>query len=309
MTEKARQRQSKKRGFLKWVIPLVLTVIGLIVQFAVVPIFGLSESGNDISGKFWILAEDIPPLHLVYVDSEEGPAQSEYTPSLLYTLQIEQRLTFINPILWAPSKTYHSPDGDSEFVRVMDAEHIECTQLNKTAVTLRSPVRYLDKQTSSIQFMWQCSGCTADDVLLETQRYENVLRVELSNYYEYPVQYLGLVELPPLKTNILYMIEDSPPMLHPSESLVIWSKNNTKIDSTVDFPFIIELPEYTVATFDIEVSDEPPEISLTWQGYTALPVSKVSSPIVLVMIAVGVVVIIMVIILTFRRRRSRVQFQ
>jgi len=305
MTRKTRQSQGKKREFLKWLIPLIIAVASLIVQFAVVPIFGLPELKNDTFGKFWMLPEDIPPLHLVYTMSEEGLAQSEYSPSSVYTLQIDQRLTFTNPILWAPSKTYRQPYPGCELVEVMHAEHIEYHQLSTTAVTLRPTERYFNTQTSSIQLVWKGSGCTANAVLLETQRYgnEKVVRVEVENYYQYPVQYLGLVELPPVRTDTVYMIEDSPPMFHPSESLLIWSKDNAEIDSEVNFPFVIELPEYMRATFDIEVSDEPAKISLHWQAYTALPmiVGFARSPWMIVLYVVAIVVIILV----FRRRWSR----
>lgn len=288
---------------MRWKITLLIGVVGLIVQFAIAPVFGLPESENNISGKFWMSAEDIPPLNLIYTVSEGGQPQSEYSPSFLYTLRIEQRLVFLNPMVWAPSKTYYAPFEDCGLVRVMRAEHIKYRRLNKTAVTLWPSTRSFDKKISSIELVWERSACSADAILLQPQRSEKGLRVQVSNNYDYPVQYLGIVELPPLRTNTLYAIQDSPPMLQASETLVILTKGSAKTHSEVDFPFIIELPEHMLVTFDIQILEQPPKISLVLQPFTLPPPAPTTPSYKWVIIGIGAVLVIVVIVLIFRSRR------
>lgn len=282
---------------------LLIGGVGLIVQFAIAPVFGLPESENNISGKFWMSAEDIPPLNLIYTVNEGGQPQSEYSPSFLYALQIEQRLVFLNPMVWAPSKTYYAPFEDCGLVRVMRAEHIKYRQLNKTAVTLWPSTRSFDKKISSIELVWGRSACSADAILLQPQRSDKGLRVQVSNKYDYPVQYLGIVELPPLRTNTLYAIQDSAPMLQASETLVILTKGSAKTHSEVDFPFIIELPEHMLVTFDIQILEQPPKISLVLQPFT-LPGAEPATPgWKWIIIGNGAVLVIVAIVLIFRSRR------
>lgn len=139
MTGKTRAAtKGKKRKIIdwKWLVPLLIGVLGFLVQAALAPIIGIRELENNMAEKLWMSGEDIPPLNLVYSVTDAGELRSEYDPSLSYTLYIEQRLVFLNPVVWAPSKTYYGPYEDSELVRVTRSEHVAYEEANDTAVTL-----------------------------------------------------------------------------------------------------------------------------------------------------------------------------
>jgi len=305
VTEKQKQKKDKKRKLVdwKWGIPLLIGLVGLVVQLAVAPIIGLPESENNMSVKLWMSAEDIPPLNLIYTVSDEGQPRSEYSPSFSYTLRIEQRLILLNPMVWAPSKTYHAPYEGCQLVRVMWCEHIGYRLLNKTALTLWPLTSSFNKKTSSIELIWERSDCGIDEVLLQSQRHENGLRVQVSNHYDYPVQYLGVVKLPPIRTNTLYAIEDSPPTLQASESLVIRTEGNGKTHSEVDFPLVIELPEHMLVTFDIQILEQPPKISLILQAPT-LPPPPITPSWIWVMVIIAAIILIAGALLLATTRRK-----
>lgn len=265
MTEKTNRASKAKRPRiidLKWGIPLLFILGSFAIQFLVTPVIGLTESENNVARKLWVSADDIPPLNLIYTVSADGLPLTDYSPSFSYTLQIRQRLTFSNPLIWSPSKTYRAPYEGCELVRVQQAEHIRYRRSNNIGVALWPTARYFDKRESSIELVWELSDCGADNVSIHSQTHEKGLRVRISNDYDYPIQYLGMVELPPIRSDTLYTIEDSPPALQSSKSLEIQTENSDTRQFQVDFPFIIELPEHMLITFDIQITDETPKISL-----------------------------------------------
>ena len=308
MKEKAkRAKKSRKRRLIdwKWGIPLLIGLIGLVVQLAITPIIGLPESENNVAGKLWMSGQDIPPLNLIYTLSHEGKLQSEYSPSFSYTLQIEQRLLFLNPMVWAPPKTYYAPHEDCKLIRITQSEHLGYRQVNDEAVILWPTTKSFDKKMSSIQLVWELSDCSADKVRLQSQRHEKGLRVQVSNDYDYPVQYLGMVKLPLIKTNRLYAIDDSPPTLFAPKSLEIRTESSAERQFEVDFPFIIELPEHMLVTFDIQILEQPPKISLVVAP--TVPPAPVPMPVnwwLIGGIIVTAIIVAAVVALTRMRRRS-----
>lgn len=136
--------------------------------------------------------------------------------------------------------------------------------------------------------------------------------MRVSNDYDYPVQYLGMVKLPPLRTNTLYPIEDSPPTLLASESLEIRTENSARHQFEVDLPFIIELPEHMLITFDIQILEQPRKISLILQAPTVPPPPVIPPPAIPAYllwtiiggIIVAVTIVAIVVALTRMRRRS-----
>lgn len=311
MTEKTRGAKKRKHRKIidwKWLVPLLIGVLGFFIQVALAPIIGIREAENSMAEKLWMSGEDIPPLNLIYSVTDAGELHNEYNPTLSYTLYIEQRLVFLNPVVWAPSRTYYAPYEGCELVRVTRSEHIAYEEVNDTAVTLSSTTRYFDKERSSIELTWQLSDCSAERVRLQSQRSENGLRVQVSNDYDYPVQYLGMVKLPPLRNNTLYLIEDSPPTLLASESLEIRTESSARRQFEVDFPFIIELPEHMLITFDVQILEPLPKISLVLQAATLPPPPPAFMPMVVSGWLIGVIVVAVVIlgtifVLTRMRRR------
>jgi hypothetical protein len=294
-----------KWKFWKWLIPLLIALAGFVIQFAVVPIIGFPESENNLSGRFWMSARDIPPMTLIYTVKEGGLPQSEYSPSFLYTLQIEQQLTFKNPMIWAPSKTYYAPFEDCELVRVIQAEHIEYRRVNETAVTLWPSAKCFNKRESSIELIWERSDCNADAVLVQSQSHEEGLRAQVTNSYDYPFQYLCVVKLPPLRTNTLYTIQDSPPELQASESLIIQAEGSDKTHSEIDFPLVMQLPEHMVVTFDIQILEQPPKILLVLQAPTPEPpITEMTPTWIWVVIGIVAALVIAMTMMLVSTRRS-----
>lgn len=302
MTENVEEpKTGKKRKLIdwKWAIPVAIALVGLIVQFAIAPIIGLPESENKITGKFWVSGEDIPPLSLIYTLSDQGHLQTEYNPSFLYTLQIDQQLVFLNPMLWAPSKTYYAPYEDCKLVRVERPEHISYEKVNSIGVSLSQTTNYFDKQRSSLDLVWQLSHCSVDKVTLQTRRSDTGLRVQISNDYDYPVQYLGIVTLPPIKTNTLYMIEDCRPTLYTSQSIEVRTEDGTRHELEVNLPVIIELPEHKLVTFDIQILKQPPKISLVLQ----IPTTVATPGYTFAVLGVAVMILVGAILLLILKRR------
>lgn len=309
--EQGTEKQSRERMGLRLLI-LVLTIICLIIQFFVTPIFGMPEEENNLTEKLWMSSKDDPPLNLVYLVGEEGRLQSEYSPSFSYTLHSEQELVFSNPILWAPTKTYYPPHEGSKLVRITEPENIGYRQTNNTTVTIWSATRFFPR-TSSIKLIWVAADCTEGNVTLESQRYADGVRVRVLNHNTYPIQYLGMVKLSPVEVNTtypieyVYVIEDSPLILRGPRSLEIRGVRNTPDWFEAQLPVVMEVDEYTEATFDVQI-EHLHGILVIAQGerpITPPPTALLFHWAGVVAILIGFLMFMAIVFLEKRRRPSR----
>lgn len=263
-TEKKEEQgnRSRRTHRERWLVIAAIIVSIVIAHFAVAPIVGLREEINERGQKLSMLDVDIPPSALIFTVVNGEKPRTEYTPSHSYDLYTEQKLRFKNPLLWAWGRTYHPPHEGSELIQVAQPENIKYRMEDNRAVTLWPTARFPSKERSSVELVWKQSGCSADDVQLEVQEQWDGTRVRAWNRYDYPVTYLGEAELPPVKTNTIYIIQDWPPEVCAPWSLEVRSVKGIEGSVKVELPIVIEIGKGTVLTFDVQVSEQPPRILL-----------------------------------------------
>ena len=315
--DKAESAGSKLGKIRSWqwipIVAAVCAILGFFLNCLIQPTFFLREKEDTINENLVMSAKDLPPVNLVYIVTNKGQLQSEYAPSPSYTLYTERKIVFFNPIICAPRRTYHPPHKGSQLVAAIPSPYLGCRKMNDASVTVWPTARHSSVETSSIELLWELSYCSADGVTFSSQIHNDALRVYVSNPNNYRVRYLALVKLQPLRTNSVYTttIEHSAPTgISPSESLPKISsvpksleiRSVRDIGSTfeVNLPVVIEMDQYRQATFDVQIYEQPPTISLVLQP--SAPAAAATPSWVWTIIAIGAALIIvtLIIILTLR---------
>ena len=296
------------RAATKKILPIVsitLAIIGLIFQFLVTPIFGMQSKTPTIISELTISNEDRPPPHFVYVVDAEGKLHSEYSPSNLYNLRTEETFIFKNPIFsfpWTSITCYPTYEG-SKLVKTYDVFNLVVDE-SKEFVTVH-PSTFFVPHESKITIRWEKQNCLAEGIKIDQEQIEDATQVVVSNSNEYPVLYIAMVDLPPLKENTTYQIEieNSYTMLYAPHSIKIERTNNTSgAFYNAQLPVEVTIGEFGSQPFDVLLDRSASRITLS----ICPPGPPVTLPTPLwiwIVIPIGIVIIITLIIMVCKIRR------
>ncbi|MCJ7653876.1 MAG: hypothetical protein MUO97_00990, partial [Dehalococcoidia bacterium] len=215
--KKKDSKSGQNRGHRWWtswrlaivILGFILTLLGFGVQFLVTPIVGgMRSEPPTIVTQLTMSDEDLPPAKLIYTVDEEGELHTEYSPSGLYTLSTEEKLAFKNPMFPFPctSITCHPTYKGSKLVKIYDEYNLVADAEGQEAVTVR-PTTFLFPHESKVTILWERYNCKAEGVELTQDQIDDTIRVVVTNSNEYPVLYIAMIDLLPLKANTPYQVE------------------------------------------------------------------------------------------------------
>jgi hypothetical protein len=290
----------------------------LITWLAVNPTFDLREKNNNVTEKVVISnpVAAFPPVNLIYTVADNGELKCEYMPSPLYSLQTIRTVDFITPLIWAPRKTYYPIQEGSKLVDHVVTGNLQHQEMDDGGFAIWAAGRHSSGESGTMILTWKVSNFS-DNVRLSPYPYNDYVRVDISNPNDYNVQYLAVVESPPIKINTVYRTETKgivasyvPPPGSPQtssfpQSLEIRSTGNTGDTFKVNVPFVIDIPRRTEQIVDIQIKEQPLRIALIEQP----PVATAPPPPTLwwvwAIIAIGAISVIVVLNIVLTRRRHR----
>jgi hypothetical protein len=322
MLKKWREWIKKHRGTVS--VSTICTVLGfLILQLFVNPTFDLREKTNYPLTERLVISNPVaalPPVHLVYTVADNGQLQCEYMPSPSYTLYTTRKIDFVTPLIWAPRKTYYPIHEGSKLVDCVISGNIQHQEMEDASVVVWAAGRRSSGETGTIELTWEVANFPAN-VSLNSYPGNDYVRVDISNPNNYDVQYLAMVESPPIRVNNVYEteVEGSVASYNPStpspqtssfpKSLEIRSTGDTGDTFKVNVPFVIDIPGNKEQIVDIQFEEQPPTIALVVQPSFPTSPPPVTQMWVLIIVAAvviaGIISVIVVLPVVLIRRRHR----